>query len=38
MVGAGRQLTLKLTDNGSEAPAEALPAGSIESITEVPNA
>jgi phosphate starvation-inducible protein PhoH and related proteins len=38
MVGAGRQLTLKLTDNGSEAPAEALPAGSTESITEVPNA
>src|SRR5579864_5249581 len=34
MVGAGRQLTLKLTDNG----AEALPTASAENITEVPNA
>src|SRR5579864_3852589 len=38
MVGAGRQLTLKLTDNGSEVPPEALPAASTENITEVPNA
>jgi phosphate starvation-inducible PhoH-like protein len=38
MVGAGRQLTLKLTDNGAEAPAEASPAVLTENITEVPNA
>jgi phosphate starvation-inducible protein PhoH and related proteins len=38
MVGAGRQLTLKLTENGAEAPAEASPAASTENITEVPNA
>jgi phosphate starvation-inducible protein PhoH and related proteins len=38
MVGAGRQLTLKLADNGAEAPAEATAAASTESITEVPNA
>jgi phosphate starvation-inducible protein PhoH and related proteins len=34
MVGAGRQLTLKLTDNG----ADAAPAASTENVTEVPNA
>jgi phosphate starvation-inducible PhoH-like protein len=38
MVGAGRQLTLKLTDNGTEAPPEASPTALTENITEVPNA
>ena len=34
MVGAGRQLTLKLTDNGTD----AAPTASTENVTEVPNA
>ena len=38
MIGGGRQLTLKLTDNGAEAPAEAALAASTENSTEVPNA
>jgi len=38
MVGAGRQLTLKLTDNGAEAPVEAAAAASTENSAEVPNA
>ncbi len=38
MVGSGRQLTLKLSDNGSEAPSEAAPAASTQNVTEVPNA
>jgi len=37
-VGPGRQLTLKLTDSGAEAPAEAAPPASAETISEVPNA
>src|SRR6266851_2321634 len=37
MVGAGRQLSLKLGDNGSEAPSEAAPAASTQNVTEVPN-
>ena len=38
MVGSGRQLTLKLSDNGSEAPSEAAPTASTQNVTEVPNA
>jgi phosphate starvation-inducible PhoH-like protein len=38
MVGSGRQLTLKLSDNGSEAPSEAAAAASTQNVTEVPNA
>ncbi len=38
MIGGGRQLTLKLTDNGAEAPAEAAAAAPTENSTEVPNA
>jgi phosphate starvation-inducible PhoH-like protein len=37
-VGAGRQLTLKLIDNGAEAPAEPAPAAATENTAEVPNA
>jgi len=37
-VGPGRQLTLKLTDSGAEAPVEAAPPASAETISEVPNA
>ncbi|MBZ5591189.1 MAG: PhoH family protein [Acidobacteriia bacterium] len=37
-VGAGRQLTLKLTDNGAEAPAEPAPVAVTENVAEVPNA
>jgi phosphate starvation-inducible PhoH-like protein len=37
-VGAGRQLTLKLIDNGAEAPAEPAPAAATENPAEVPNA
>jgi phosphate starvation-inducible PhoH-like protein len=38
LVGAGRQLTLKLSDNGAVAPAEEAAAASNEISTEVPNA
>jgi phosphate starvation-inducible PhoH-like protein len=38
MVGAGRQLALKLTDIGAEGAAETAPAASAENISEVPNA
>ena len=37
-VGAGRQLILKLTDNGVEAPAEPAPLAATENVDEVPNA
>ncbi|HVP47008.1 MAG TPA: PhoH family protein [Bryobacteraceae bacterium] len=37
-VGAGRQLTLKLIDNGVEAAAEPAPAAATEKTAEVPNA
>jgi len=37
-VGAGRQLTLKLIDNGVEAAAEPAPAAATENTAEVPNA